>query len=131
MAAVEGEDKVGEKRERTEEKEDEGVQKNRGGDEVAGGDGGQELKKAKTADEDGEPATAAAAAAAAAAEPVKVGPKVFKDADQMFKYFSALLSNQTLDQDINEVREWARILAQETHQSVTGVSGQENLKKRM
>ena len=50
MAAVEGEDKVGEKRERTEEKEDEGVQKNRDGDEVAGGDGGQELKKAKTAD---------------------------------------------------------------------------------
>ena len=37
-------------------------------------------------------------------DPIHLGPKVFHDADSVFRFFSGLLAEQTIDQDINEVR---------------------------
>ena len=35
---------------------------------------------------------------------IKLGPKEFSSADDLFRFFSTLLAEQTINQDINEVR---------------------------
>ena len=36
-------------------------------------------------------------------QPLKLGPKTFKTPEELYRYFSRLLTEQTMEQNINEV----------------------------
>jgi hypothetical protein len=70
--------------------------------EAAAAAGGK--RKAEGEPEGEAEAEEAAAAEKKAVEPVSLGPKTFTSAEQCFRYFSNLLSTQTMHQDCNQAR---------------------------
>ena len=61
-------------------------------------------EKRKTRSDATADAEAAPAKKVSKMQPLKLGPKTFNTPDELYRYFSRLLMEQTLDQNINEVR---------------------------